>query len=122
MEKAIRMRNVRFTNLLMLLLGFAASTAVADGLPSYAMDGAGGSGGETNAEAVAQPSEAVSEQSWNWHVQNTVIVQGDPGFAAKYSGPNTKLWGIRLASVSSANFFASNNAEYRLNASQGYFL
>ena len=28
-------------------------------------------------------------QNWNWHVQNTDIVQGDPGFPAKYSGPNS---------------------------------
>lgn len=28
-------------------------------------------------------------QSWNWHVQNTAIVQGDPPFPAKYSGPNS---------------------------------
>jgi high affinity Mn2+ porin len=29
------------------------------------------------------------QQNWNWHVQNTDIVQGNPGFAAKYSGPNS---------------------------------
>jgi high affinity Mn2+ porin len=29
------------------------------------------------------------EEKWNWHVQNTDIVQGDPGFPAKYSGPNS---------------------------------
>ena len=28
-------------------------------------------------------------QSWNWHVQNTDIVQGYPAFSAKYSGPNS---------------------------------
>ena len=28
-------------------------------------------------------------QNWNWHVQNTDIVQGYPGFPAKYSGPNS---------------------------------
>ncbi|MGD0813990.1 MAG: carbohydrate porin [Verrucomicrobiota bacterium] len=28
-----------------------------------------------------------SDQSWNWHAQNTVIGQGDFGFPAKYSGP-----------------------------------
>jgi high affinity Mn2+ porin len=28
-------------------------------------------------------------QTWNWHVQNTDIVQGYPGFPAKYSGPNS---------------------------------
>ena len=29
------------------------------------------------------------DQIWNWHVQNTDIVQGDPGFPAKYSGPES---------------------------------
>ncbi len=28
-------------------------------------------------------------QTWNWHVQNTDIVQGYPPFAAKYYGPNS---------------------------------
>ena len=31
----------------------------------------------------------VAEQKWNLHIQNTDIVQGDPGFPAKYSGPNS---------------------------------
>ena len=31
----------------------------------------------------------VEEQKWNWHVQNTDIVQGDPGFPARYSGQNS---------------------------------
>jgi len=26
-------------------------------------------------------------QTWNWHIQNTDIVQSDPGFRARYSGP-----------------------------------
>jgi len=34
-------------------------------------------------------SEANQPQNWNWHVQNTDIVQGYPGFAAKFSGPNS---------------------------------
>jgi high affinity Mn2+ porin len=29
------------------------------------------------------------EQRWNWRAQNTDIVQGDRGFRAKYSGPNS---------------------------------
>jgi len=33
--------------------------------------------------------DAGAEQSWNWHAQNTDIVQGYPGFSAKYSGPNS---------------------------------
>src|SRR5271170_7729695 len=26
---------------------------------------------------------------WNFHLQNTEVVQGDPAFPAKYSGPNS---------------------------------
>ena len=40
-------------------------------------------------EAVGKAPEEAREQSWNWHVQNTDIVQGDPGFPAQYSGPNS---------------------------------
>lgn len=32
---------------------------------------------------------AGAPQNWNFHVQNTDIVQGYPGFSAKYSGPNS---------------------------------
>jgi high affinity Mn2+ porin len=45
----------------------------------------------TNAPSVASlvaPS-AGTPQRWNWHVQNTDIVQGYPGFSSKYSGPNS---------------------------------
>jgi high affinity Mn2+ porin len=38
--------------------------------------------------ALEQSSDA-QQQNWNWHVQNTDIVQGYPGFSAKYSGPNS---------------------------------
>jgi high affinity Mn2+ porin len=38
---------------------------------------------------AAAPKEAEGQQNWNWHVQNTVIVQGDFSFPAKYSGPNS---------------------------------
>jgi high affinity Mn2+ porin len=44
-----------------------------------------GSGfGQTNI-----PLSATSEQNWNWHVQNTEIMQGYPAFSSKYSGPNS---------------------------------
>jgi high affinity Mn2+ porin len=35
---------------------------------------------------AAQPS---ARQNWNFHVQNTDIVQGYPGFHSQYSGPNS---------------------------------
>src|SRR5258708_21103356 len=39
--------------------------------------------------AVVGMPASVQEQSWNWHVQNTIIGQGYPGFYAKYAGPNS---------------------------------
>jgi high affinity Mn2+ porin len=42
----------------------------------------------TNSETTQQPLQDQT-QNWNWHVQNTAIVQGYPGFSAKYSGPNS---------------------------------
>src|SRR5215472_3211471 len=33
-----------------------------------------------------QPTQAAL---WNWHAQTTAIIQGDPPFPAKYSGPNS---------------------------------
>ena len=38
--------------------------------------------------ALQTPQQAVAED-WNWHVQNTDIVQYHPGFPASYSGPNS---------------------------------
>ena len=46
---------------------------------------------ETNAApaSITAGSGKTEDQSWNWHVQSTGIVQGYPAFAAKYSGPNS---------------------------------
>ena len=41
------------------------------------------------AEISTNSLSASDKQNWNWHVQNTDIVQGYPGFSAKYSGPNS---------------------------------
>src|ERR1700676_153822 len=44
----------------------------------------------TNSLPVAATiRQSPDGQNWNWHVQNTDIVQGYPGFPAKYSGPNS---------------------------------
>jgi high affinity Mn2+ porin len=37
----------------------------------------------TNNLAVSEGKE----QTWNWHIQNTEVVQGYPGFPAKYTNP-----------------------------------
>jgi high affinity Mn2+ porin len=39
----------------------------------------------TNSTDIAN----TQEQNWNWHVQNTTIVQYHPGFPSRYSGPNS---------------------------------
>jgi len=44
---------------------------------------------QTTVGAESDTNSPPEMQSWNWHVQNTVIVQGDPGFPAIYSGPNS---------------------------------
>jgi high affinity Mn2+ porin len=36
-----------------------------------------------------QQQKETTQQFWNWHVQNTAILQGDPAFPAQYSGPNS---------------------------------
>jgi hypothetical protein len=33
--------------------------------------------------------DQAQNQNWNFHAQNTDIIQGDPSFPAKYSGPNS---------------------------------
>ena len=41
------------------------------------------------ARSAIEKPENVQPQTWNLHFQNTDIVQGDFGFPAKYSGPNS---------------------------------
>lgn len=41
------------------------------------------------AVAAAPEPVAAQPQNWNIHLQNTDIVQGDPAFRAKYTGPNS---------------------------------
>jgi high affinity Mn2+ porin len=38
---------------------------------------------------INNPGSGSNGQTWNWHVQNTDIVQGDLGFPAKYSGTDS---------------------------------
>jgi high affinity Mn2+ porin len=45
-------------------------------------------------------------QNWNWHFQNTGIVQGYPGFPAQYSGPNSLPSGGETRETVSADLTA----------------
>ena len=48
-----------------------------------------GQDGGTNATSGPLEKSAAAEPRWNFHAQNTDIVQGYPGFSSKYSGPNS---------------------------------
>ena len=51
---------------------------------------AAGAPADTNlVAAAAVPAPAGAPQNWNWHVQNTEIVQGYPQFSSPYAGPNS---------------------------------
>jgi high affinity Mn2+ porin len=50
-----------------------------------------------------QPPEA---EIWNWHFQNTDIVQSYPGFPAQYSGPNSLPSGGETRETVSADLMA----------------
>ena len=45
--------------------------------------------GARQESALAESPTDVQMQTWNWHVQNTDTKQGDWGFPAKYSSPNS---------------------------------
>ena len=44
---------------------------------------------EKKDEEGEKKDENTTPQSWNVHAQTTFIAQGDPGFPAQYSGPNS---------------------------------
>ncbi len=50
-------------------------------------------GSETSTNSPTPPTletrAEARDQAWNWHAQNTDIVQYHPGFPASYSGPNS---------------------------------
>lgn len=51
-------------------------------------------------------SSPVESQAWNLHVQNTDVVQGYPGFPARYSGPNSLPTGGQVRQSISLNVTA----------------
>jgi high affinity Mn2+ porin len=66
----------------------------------------GASSNQPLSEAVLKsPAEPV-EQRWNWHVQNTDIVQWSPAFPAQYSGPNSFLNSGQVAETVSLDLYA----------------
>ena len=58
------------------------------------------------AEAVLKSPVEAPAQTWNWHVQNTDIVQYHPGFPASYSGPNSLSSANEAKETVSADLYA----------------
>src|SRR5258708_6103994 len=85
------MDKVRNPNLLLIAAGLALGFEA----PAAAEDSS-----DTNAISSS------AAQSWNWHVQNTDIVQGYPGFSAKYSGPNSLQSGGQVRETISLDLMA----------------
>ncbi len=71
--------------------------------PWAAQAGVGGLAGCLPLAVLGVPATAPD---WNWHVQNTDIVQGDPGFSANYSGPNSLQSGGETRETVSLDLFA----------------
>jgi high affinity Mn2+ porin len=57
-------------------------------------------------EQTNSPGSGSNGQVWNWHVQNTDIVQGYPAFPAKYSGPNSLPSGGETRETVSLDLYA----------------
>ena len=61
----------------------------------------------TTPKSVTQQNSDTNQfHRWNFHVQNTVIVQGDPAFPARYSGPNSLNRAGEVQETVTLNFFS----------------
>jgi len=55
---------------------------------------------------TSQPTTSPQEQTWNFHIQTTETVQGDPAFSADYSGPNSLTNTGEVKETASIDLFA----------------
>jgi len=75
-----------------MLLGCVPQTRIGSAIIALALAGksfGAASSSDQPASLKGQAPSPATEQDWNWHVQNTDIVQYHPGFSAAYSGPNS---------------------------------
>jgi high affinity Mn2+ porin len=74
---------------IVLLACSAATLFAATNATESAASAPGSSSDKPLSETAVKAPDEASEQAWNWHAQNTDIVQYHPGFPARYSGPNS---------------------------------
>jgi high affinity Mn2+ porin len=94
-------------------LALASALAVVPLFLPVARAGDSGGGGValvqgTGCKASEIPIESPASgntQNWNFHAQNTDIVQGDPAFSAKYSGPNSLNSGGQIRETVTLDLF-----------------
>ncbi len=91
---------------MVVLAASAATLIAATNATESAISAPSSSPGTPLSGAAAKAPDEAREQAWNWHVQNTDIVQGDPGFPAKYSGPNSLASGGEARETFSLDLFA----------------
>jgi high affinity Mn2+ porin len=83
------------------LMGVIAVLAFASATFALASDAS------TNSLAGLDTGKSAEiQQNWNWHAQNTDVVQGYPGFPAKYSGPNSLPNGGEIRETISVDLLA----------------
>ena len=58
-----------------------------------------------NDQAIEEPAEEQT-QVWNWHAQNTEVMQGYPAIRAKYTGPNSLPPGGQIRETVSLDLYA----------------
>ena len=81
--------NFKTTGTTVVLASTAAMSALAAEISTNALaDATAPRVNDGTLSAPEKPADAPS-QNWNFHVQNTDIVQGYPGFSSQYSGPNS---------------------------------
>src|SRR5437773_6871087 len=75
----------RFLSVVACLLARGMGAAAAVAAPTEPEQSSGGPG----PRLMQVESGKAEDQLWNWHVQNTAIVQYHPRFSANYSGPKS---------------------------------
>src|SRR5258708_6249045 len=78
----------KLATLLVAARATVALAAAAEDSNGAASTGPSAGSNDVSVAAAQKPGDAP-QQNWNWHAQNTDIVQYHPGFPAKYSGPNS---------------------------------
>ena len=88
------------------LAGSAATVIAATNSIEAATGAPASSADKPLSEAAVKAADEPKEQAWNWHAQNTDIVQYHPSFPASYSGPNSLSSSAEVKETVSLDLYA----------------